>query len=308
MKTMKYIMALLVMVLLTGCTYGDFRSIEITGNHYDTFENYEAFELVKKEMSETATIYEQKISTTDFSSIRVEVVFESMDIIFEERNDIMIHYYSVVEDDTLPQVDIVESGDVVFDIEWPQIGCEVTGKIDVYVPIGTEVMMNMSNISGYIVANNVTAGDAYFSTVSGKIDIESVIGDDTHFDSISGGIEIGYLESMSTAIDTVSGWVLVKENNSKDLDVETVSGSIDITTSEQLGNMRFDTVSGAVHLAFGALDAVFTYDTLSGDVDVDQNLITSFNSNNDEDRLVVGDGTYHLDIETLSGSITVEVS
>lgn len=302
MKKIGIMFLVFMTITIAGCEV-EYNGQNFIGNKYDTFEDYEEF-LDTKEKGEI--VFEKEVETDDYDSLKIGVVFESVDVYYEDRDSIKIHYYSIIDESVDPELIISETGDVVFDIEWPQKGYKVTAKIDVYLPNGSDIPIDISTVSAYIESDQFVSPRLSLDTVSGKIEAGRVFSEKVFFDTVSGGIYVDSLVAETTMIETVSGRVSIDDNESERMTISTVSGGVNIMSVE-LGDMYIDTVSGSVDVTFKELNTTFEYDTVSGNVSMGDDISSDFDKDKDEDIIVIGNGEYDLKVDTVSGSISVEI-
>ena len=142
-------------------------------------------------------------------------------------------------------------------------------------------------------------------SVSGGITVRGVeTGIDMNLSTISGGITTDRARNLEAS--SASGSIRFTSSGSN-VSVRSVSGSINgvIESLGSGGSAHLNTVSGSVTLdAFAALDATVSLHSLSGQVSCAFPIAVSDQKKN---RLegTIGKGSAHLDVGTLSGSISV---
>lgn len=141
--------------------------------------------------------------------------------------------------------------------------------------------------------------DADISTVSGSIHVNDISFRELDVDTTSGSINLdGYVDVLTA--DTVSGSIHVN-GTCKNLKCESVSGSIHVETDEPLtGRNSCNTVSGSVHITMPEGSGFeFEWDTVSGSVN---NAFYNGKCGKSGSQ-IIGDGSTHINAETISGSI-----
>ena len=217
--------------------------------------------------------------------------------------------------------------------------------------------LNVSNVSGNVRTDGMTARRFECSTVSGEMDLEAkaenlklnTVSGRTQFRgfytaceaaSVSGELHIERTEDGSTAerttVNTVSGAVQL-HGRVGNFDVDATSGAVSILGSGQgsvetisgdqwlegeIGALEADSTSGTVTLITGIRPREIDVDTASGNVsltlpadcgftvDYDTasgDFISTLALVNRGTKRIYGDGTVQVEVETISGDLTVEV-
>lgn len=158
--------------------------------------------------------------------------------------------------------------------------------------------LNISTISAEQNVSGVNAQSFDSETVSGDVSISAMTAAEADFEAVSGklsaeGVTFGIADSQS-----VSGSVLFAGEIGR-IECETVSGVVRVD-SRCVPQADISTVSGEVIFKLPA-DKGFTvnYSTVSGGINCSMPSVTSKNS------LKVGDGATLMDIDTISGNITI---
>ncbi len=153
---------------------------------------------------------------------------------------------------------------------------------DTYISSAKLNGLNVNGISGSIAIENVSAKDMDLDTVSGLIDVSDCAADAIKVVSISGEMTIGGIFG-SARLNSTSGavWFTDGSDGIKELEISTVSGDVTMQLPESAGfNMMVSTVSGDVSSTFGLIKNGSNY--------------------------VYGDASADLDIDTVSGDITIQ--
>ena len=153
---------------------------------------------------------------------------------------------------------------------------------DTYISSAKLNGLNVNGISGSIAIENVSAKDMDLDTVSGLIDVSDCAADAIKVVSISGEMTIGGIFG-SARLNSTSGavWFTDGSDGIKELKIGTVSGDVTMQLPESAGfNMMVSTVSGDVSSTFGLIKNGSNY--------------------------VYGDASADLDIDTVSGDITIQ--
>lgn len=148
----------------------------------------------------------------------------------------------------------------------------------------------------------------------------SMISDSVLINSISSDIELRSLSGLDMDISNVSGDISLKDCFYRDVDLESVSGSL--TLSGGCRTLELSMVSGMVSLSLESAPEEVSIETVSGNVDITfPEDISGFTLVSDSlsdkvsishpveqkgERYVFGDGSTRVDIDSVSGKITVK--
>ena len=120
---------------------------------------------------------------------------------------------------------------------------EKNKELTVQIPQGVD--LEVANISGKIVAENLSVGELSVESVSGDITLKSVTAREVSAESVSGGIAINGLETGELNIDQVSGDIELSMLSAMEIELETVSGKTTLTLDASQGaNISFEGASG----------------------------------------------------------------
>ena len=134
-------------------------------------------------------------------------------------------------------------------------------------------------VSANLTASDLNAYDLEFSSVGGDIELTNVAARSIYLEATSGDIEL---------IETTG-----------ELELNTVSGDIQLENNKLTHSIIGSSVSGDIFLSFAEQpqDIKFKGDTVSGDVSFFNNNARSFET---------GKGLLNVQLDTVSGDITVE--
>ena len=143
--------------------------------------------------------------------------------------------------------------------------------------------VKLDSVSGDIVLENVTARDEIQAvSVSADISVVSCSADELKADSVSGSISAAGCFNEVDA-DSTSGEVSIStENEPKSIDIDSVSGDVKLSVTKEAGfKVDVDTVSGQVITSPGMAQQGSVY--------------------------TCGDGPAEYEVQTVSGSISIEI-
>lgn len=170
------------------------------------------------------------------------------------------------------------------------------------------------------VPKNMKFIDFNISTASADINVESVYANKVTAETASGDIEISKVEAKYVDITNVSGRVEAFCQQAGKIDVETVSGEITVdgiydelntesissktNISAEADNVTIDSesISGEISVALPDNISGFTaeYESVNGKFDCD------FAGNNGDEKFVYGDGMAEINMETVSGNMSID--
>ncbi len=157
--------------------------------------------------------------------------------------------------------------------------------------------VNLSTISGRIDAE-CAADVLNASTVSGKITL-TASANEIALSAISGATEadIGHAETLK--LSGTSGKIKISAAEIKKAEIDSISGAVEAAL-RKTDSLKISTVSGSVRLSLPK-DMGFTADfsTVSGSL---SNEISAVRTGS---RCVLGDGNAAIDVNTVSGSLTL---
>lgn len=199
-------------------------------------------------------------------------------------------------------------------------------KLTIYVPHKSALLLEGVSTSFAIIKVdgpvNVStmSGDISLEGGKGKIKLESVSGDvdvihakgDVSVSSVSGDIKARVVATDFEA-QTVSGDIEAEIGESEHIELSSVSGDIELALAlKDGGELDADTVSGDIDIMFTNkkdLDASFEIETGPGGQvknRITDDKTTSFMSLSGSLQFKLGRGKSEVDLETMSGTITID--
>ncbi len=118
-------------------------------------------------------------------------------------------------------------------------------QLKIIIPKGKKLSLNVSNVSGDLVAKRLISDDLNFQTVSGNLNIRNFKGS-MNFNSVSGDLKIVKLYG-DVEMNTVSGQVVIQKifSGSEQLKFQSVSGNLHLGFQRGVfPNITFDSDSG----------------------------------------------------------------
>ncbi len=296
MKKNIVIVMMFVLLSLTGCSFlldldEDFsisgelpKALKFRG--YTTF--LKAVENIEEEnylvIDQVAEMDPEQVKTIYASSS-----FGRIDVIKEKRDTVRIHYFAILEKNTLePIVDINKGSDFEFEVNWSGYKGKAKAMMVIELPEDYKNSLDIDSASGDIYLDDLTLKSLDIDSISGDIAQGNLKTDDLYIESISGDIELGEIVSRKIRIDSIAG---------------DISFSID----EQMGDIEISNISGDVNLKIkGDMNTTFDIDTTAGDIECDYTFDEIEIKDDDILKATMNQGRYKLMIETVAGDITLE--
>jgi lia operon protein LiaG len=165
-------------------------------------------------------------------------------------------------------------------------------------------LINLANLYLDVYVPNNFSKDIKVSTVSGNLNISKLSIENFNFKSISGNLNADSLSAKFLTVETSSGKVNLNGVEGK-INADTISGEVTAVLKSFNNDLSIKTVSGEVNLSLpGSSEFKFKLGSVSGKI-VNElgSKITFADSSNLEG--IVGEGTFNITIETISGSIKI---
>ncbi len=242
--------------------------------------------------------YEQPLSAVD--AVTLDFVGENINVVTYSGNTVRVEQTGsgIKENDMMRfgmmgNTLVAESGKVKL---W-SFGKSSRSTVTLYLPENSAVKLEVS-------------------TVSGDMSVDGGSYEALDMDSASGNLSAVAQVENGFKGETVSGNISF-DGSAKTVDAESMSGEIDIAAGG-LERAKLESVSGNAGIACGEADALkqVKIDTVSGDVGVELPVGTGFElsfdtvSGDEKNSVemtgnVHGDGQVDLDVDTLSGNLTL---
>lgn len=183
------------------------------------------------------------------------------------------------------------------------------------------VKLTMKNLVMYL-PRDIILEDLTVETVSADVIVQEIFSDTFNLETVSGNIEAERVR-FDTDFDaeSVSGNISVYADESGSLlQAASTSGHIDITAAAALDSVSLATTSGNIYAALKEVAREGDLETLSGRIELrlpqsaqftaristlSGSLNSDFSYTKTDDVYICGSGRAKLDIETLSGSVSI---
>lgn len=159
--------------------------------------------------------------------------------------------------------------------------------------------LDMDLPSGSTSTGKINVHDMKINTISGDVVVNQLACNELDVETISGNITVQGASLGECKIESVSGDVVVNQLAGNELDVQTASGDITVQ-GVSFGECEVVSVSGDVEFATNGSGHTISTSTISGDVKCKLAAVS------DGGVYTIGSGKNAVDIETLSGDITIK--
>ncbi len=217
---------------------------------------------------------------------------------------------------------------------------DLSKDLTVYLPRDIYDEINISTVSADISIGEVACNEFEGSTTSGSIKSEGLSASSVEASTVSGKINLVITEKdcQEMSLNSTSGDINISLSSCRELEASTVSGRINITATGNLFDAEFNstsgdiictggkilsasTVSGLVQLSPAAEYTKCDASTTSGDVilylsdsngfelefdTASGNYTSDLALTKDGRKLIYGDGNARINVDTVSGSLSVK--
>jgi hypothetical protein len=177
-------------------------------------------------------------------------------------------------------------------------------QLTLYIPAsllgGGLDQLTVEGVSNTLEVSSLSLADAKLSAVSGSINVVDSSFSALSLESVSGNITTSGCAGESVRADNVSGSTAIG-GDFGEYNLYSVSGGIGATTAAASRQIHAETVSGDITVSVGGFGFTASVDTVSGRFSSGSLPVSIQN-----DKYVYGDGAVKIDLETVSGNITLE--
>ncbi len=262
-----------------------------------------------EDASEINTV--KNLDMADITLIDVEGISDEVNIIFEDREDIMIHYHGSGKSKTPKLMTDKRGNSLKINIIYPKTVMKIFNMgwsrtvLDIYVPENYTENLKVHTVSGEIEIENFELNELELSTVSGEIVAENGHVNSIYCKTTSGDITTRIINVKDAILKSTSGDLLADDFISEEISAKTVSGTISISYENFNGNAELDTTSGDMIIEVPK-DAGFEVDfnTVSGELSNDFPISVTQSSRKNI-RGIVGNGEHSIRAKSVSGDIEI---
>lgn len=175
-------------------------------------------------------------------------------------------------------------------------------NLTVYVPQNKQFTdFNISGIGTDITAKELNSSESTFETTSKSINISGFSGGELALKSVSGDITVLNANCDSVSLENVSGESSFS-GKCREFDGNSVSGRIKTEFGGDISDIDLGTVSGEAEITMPKNISGFKaeHETVSGRFSAD------FPGKSNGNEFVFGDGRVSVDVETVSGDISIK--
>ena len=168
------------------------------------------------------------------------------------------------------------------------------------IEIPENISIDVDNVSAGVKIGDIKAKDIDISSVSGSVTFADVTADDIDIEMVSGELTMSSVSADNFSADGVSGNIKVSSISASEIDVQIVSGKTELGLTKDC-DLEISGVSGSVKIALPAgIGATLEFSTVSG------SLSSELEYTKDKQKYTFGTGEIEIDVETVSGNVSVE--
>ncbi len=164
--------------------------------------------------------------------------------------------------------------------------------------IPSNVDVSVSNDCSDIIAESLNDGEVDLSCSSGNIQVDSIQADSLTVSTASGDVNIDGATVGTAELSSSSGDMDFSCDSGSSVEASTASGDVSLTLGP-IGEVMVSTSSGDVTVNLGKKGATLDFSTASGDLYINSDY------ENDDGKIIIGDGKTSLQVSTASGDCTI---
>lgn len=253
-------------------------------------------------------------SVNGMEKITISAVSSEVKIETHSLDEVEAHFHgkiTTLNKDALPHLEVKKEGNtVIVRIVYPIANISISGRtwLDVKVPENWNDDLEVSTVSGLIIAPKLSGEEVKLNTTSGEIKVENISGDNVRMHSTSGSMKIGKvvarnlfekgtvsgsfeadsIEANEIELGSTSGSAIIRDAIVDKVTSTSVSGTVQMNLQE--GSAEMSTTSGEISVSFEQGFEEFKANSVSGSVNLQ----------------IPGDSGFKAEIGTVSGSINCE--
>jgi len=304
-----FILGIATVLLLTGCTVN---LSDITMDQKYQVKTYDEFKEIEKDLDGDYLAVEriEKMDLKDVDSIQAATVFEDIEIIYENRDDVEIQYFAFVSKNSVPkkpEYNISTKNDFVFEVEWKKLIGNNYGMMRIFIPNEFKEDVTLESVSGDIEGDEMISKNLDVDTVSGDINLNEINSAKIKLDTVSGDINSKYMSGKDIDVSSTSGDVQLSNMDVDGIKVDSISGEVVLNIKELNDDISIDLVSGDVKLTFDEEpNAELNLGSISGDVNCDYSMSDVEVKKDNSLKATVGKGKHEINVDTVSGDIIIK--
>lgn len=269
----------------------------------DNFSNFED-EQTLQSIAEDGIYNTYSFNANKIDDIQISLVAEKLSIQPVNSNEITVELYGTWSKKLEPEVLYTNN---TLTIKQKQKNGVNLHKRSVVVKLPSEkitqnTITKIENVSGSVQLSDFEMSKLNISNVSGSIKLNNIVCKSSNLECVSGSVKVENCSIDSVEIATVSGSIKA-EGYFDELDADAVSGSIKVLNQKDFTkDSSFSTISGAITIDLPSdTNAIIDCSSTSGSVLCEH---TNTKAKSVDQKL--GNGTYELEANSMSGSIKIQ--
>lgn len=270
------------------------------GDSFSSFEDDQTLQSI----AEDGIYNTYSFNANKIEDIQISLVAEKLTVQPVNTNEITVELYGTWSKKLEPEVSYTNN---TLTIKQKQKNGVNLHKRSVVVKLPSEkvtqnTIAKIENVSGSIQLSDFEMSKLNISNVSGSIKLSNIVCKSSNLECVSGSVKVENCSIDSVEIATVSGSIKA-EGYFDELDADAVSGSIKVQNQKDFTkDSSFSTISGAITIDLPSdTNAKIDCSSTSGSVLCEH---TNTKAKSVDQKL--GNGTYELEANSMSGSIKIQ--
>ena len=270
------------------------------GDSFSSFEDEQTLQSI----AEDGIYNTYSFNANKIEDIQISLVAEKLTVQPVNTNEITVELYGTWSKKLEPEVSYTNN---TLTIKQKQKNGVNLHKRSVVVKLPSEkvtqnTITKIENVSGSVQLSDFEMSKLNISNVSGSIKLSNIVCKSSNLECVSGSVKVENCSIDSVEIATVSGSIKA-EGYFDELDADAVSGSIKVLNQKDFTkDSSFSTISGAITIDLPSdANAIIDCSSTSGSVLCEH---TNTKAKSVDQKL--GNGTYELEANSMSGSIKIQ--
>lgn len=270
------------------------------GDSFSSFEDEQTLQSI----AEDGIYNTYSFNTNKIDDIQISLVAEKLTVQPVNTNEITVELYGTWSKKLEPEVSYTNN---TLTIKQKQKNGVNLHKRSVVVKLPSEkitqnTITKIENVSGSVQLSDFEMSKLNISNVSGSIKLSNIVCKSSNLECVSGSVKVENCSIDSVEIATVSGSIKA-EGYFDELDADAVSGSIKVQNQKDFTkDSSFSTISGGITIDLPSdTNAKIDCSSTSGSVLCEH---TNTKAKSVDQKL--GNGTYELEANSMSGSIRIQ--
>lgn len=270
------------------------------GDSFSSFEDDSTLQSI----AEDGIYNTYSFNANKIEDIQISLVAEKLTVQPVNTNEITVELYGTWSKKLEPEVSYTNN---TLTIKQKQKNGVNLHKRSVVVKLPSEkitqnTITKIENVSGSIQLSDFEMSKLNISNVSGSIKLSNIVCKSSNLECVSGSVKVENCSIDSVEIATVSGSIKA-EGYFDELDADAVSGSIKVLNQKDFTkDSSFSTISGGITIDLPSdTNAKIDCSSTSGSVLCEH---TNTKAKSVDQKL--GNGTYELEANSMSGSIKIQ--